>query len=124
VADDAGTRPGAEWLAVVTRATVAHFARAFTIEPVLEASVLAAPIVGVAAMHAFFQATRAMYDEIAITGQSCASSRTHLEWEGTYCLRRSHKRESTFLTAEMVIRSPDHWREADSHGSRRSRRLW
>ena len=88
MADDAAARPGAEWLAVVTQATIADFARAFTIEPVLEASVLTAPIAGVPAIHAFFQATRSMYDRIAFTREDRSDLRTYLEWEGEYRARR------------------------------------
>jgi hypothetical protein len=82
--DDHESRPGAEWLGIVVRAAVEDFARAFTIEPVLEASVIPAPIVGVADIHAFFQATRSMYDRIAFTREVRAGAQTYLEWEGEY----------------------------------------
>jgi hypothetical protein len=88
MADDPQSRPGGEWIAIVTRATLEDFARAFAIEAVLEASVLAAPVAGVANIHAFFQATRGMYDRIAFTREDRSGSRTYLEWEGEYRARR------------------------------------
>ncbi len=77
-------QPGREWLAILSRATFGDFALAFASEPVLEAAVLAAPVVGVPAIRAFFQATRGMYDRIAFTAQSGTGARTCLEWEGEY----------------------------------------
>jgi hypothetical protein len=88
MADDQRPHPGGEWFGIVTRATVGDFARAFTTDPVLEASILAAPVVGAAAVYAFFQATRSMYDRIAFTGERRSESRTYLEWEGEYRARR------------------------------------
>jgi len=76
--------PGREWLAIVSRPTLADFARAFIEAPVLEASVLASPVTGVAAMRAFFEATRAMYDVIEFTAEHPATARTCLEWRGEY----------------------------------------
>jgi len=76
--------PGREWLAIVSRPKLAEFARAFIEAPVLEASVLANPLTGVADVRAFFDATRAMYDEIEFTAEHPATARTCLEWRGEY----------------------------------------
>jgi hypothetical protein len=76
--------PGRNWLAIVSRPTLAQFAGAFIEAPVLEASVLAEPIIGAAGMRSFFEATRAMYDRIAFTAEHHAMSRTWLEWRGEY----------------------------------------
>ncbi len=76
--------PGTEWLAIVSRPTLADFARAFVEAPVLEASVPANPVMGVAAMRAFFEATSAMYDQIEFTAEHPATARTCLECRGDY----------------------------------------
>lgn len=44
--------PGQEWREILSRPTLAEFARAFAAEPVLHVSVLADPIVGVAGIRA------------------------------------------------------------------------
>lgn len=76
--------PGLDWLGIISRPTLAEFARAFAEVPVLEASVLAEPVVGAPAIRAFFEATRAMYDRIAFTSEHRGTSRTWLEWQGEY----------------------------------------
>jgi hypothetical protein len=76
--------PGRDWLAIISRPTLAEFARAFTDAPVLEASVLANPIIGAPGIRSFFEATRAMYGQIAFTAVQRAASRTWLEWRGEY----------------------------------------
>ena len=76
--------PGRDWLAILSRPTLAEFAGAFAEGAVLEASVLAAPIVGAAGIRAFFAATRAMYDDIQFTSEHRATGRTWLEWQGEY----------------------------------------
>ena len=76
--------PGRDWLAIVSRPTLAEFAGAFVEAPVLEASVLANPVIGVAATRAFFEATRTMYNGIEFTAEHHTSSRTWLEWQGEY----------------------------------------
>lgn len=75
---------GNDWLSIVTSKTVEEFARAFTTEPVLEASVLTTPMVGVAAIRTFFQATRGMYERIAFTRESRSGRQIYLEWAGEY----------------------------------------
>jgi hypothetical protein len=76
--------PGRDWLAIISRPTVEEFGRAFSEAPVLEASVLADPIIGASGIRAFFEATRAIYDRISFTAEHHASSRTWLEWRGKY----------------------------------------
>ena len=76
--------PGRDWLAILARPTLAEFARAFSKAPVLEASVLAQPIVGAAALRGYFAATRTMYEQIAFTSEYRAASSTWLEWRGQY----------------------------------------
>jgi hypothetical protein len=80
----ADNAPGRNWLAIVSSPTLAQFACAFTEAPVLEASVLADPIIGVPGIRSFFEATRAMYDRIAFTAEHRAMSRIWLEWQGEY----------------------------------------
>lgn len=76
--------PGRDWLAIISRPTLAEFAAAFVEDAILEASVLAAPIVGTPAIRAFFAATRAMYDRIRFTSEHRAAGQTWLEWQGEY----------------------------------------
>jgi hypothetical protein len=76
--------PGQDWLAILSRRTLAEFAGAFAEGAVLEASVLAAPIVGAAGIRAFFAATREMYDRIQFTSEYRAAKRPWLEWKGEY----------------------------------------
>ena len=54
--------PGQDWIAIVRRNGTNGFATAFVARPVLYASVLKAPCIGVAPIAAFFAATSAMYD--------------------------------------------------------------
>ncbi len=76
--------PGRDWLAIISRPTLAEFAGAFTEGAVLEASVLAAPIVGAPGIRAFFEATRVMYDRIQFMSEHLEAQRTWLEWQGEY----------------------------------------
>ena len=76
--------PGRDWLDVVSRTTLSDFSEAFSAEPELGASVLSTSILGAARIHAFFSATRAMYDRIAFTSETPVGDRSVLEWEGTY----------------------------------------
>jgi hypothetical protein len=76
--------PGRNWLAIISRPTLAEFAGAFSEVPVLEASVLAAPIIGAPGIRAFFEATRAMYDRIRFTSEHRVALQTWLEWRGEY----------------------------------------
>ncbi len=76
--------PGRDWLAILARPTLADFARAFSEAVVLEASVLAEPIRGAAGLRAYFETTRAMYEQILFTSEHRADSSTWLEWQGQY----------------------------------------
>jgi len=76
--------PGRNWLSIVSRPTLADFARAFVEAPLLEASVLSDAVRGVAAVRAFFNATRAMYDAIEFTAEHHGTARIGLEWRGAY----------------------------------------
>jgi hypothetical protein len=75
---------GGDWLAIISRPTLAEFAGAFAEGAVLEASVLAAPIVGAPGIRAFFEATRAMYDRIQFTSEHRVAKQTWLKWQGEY----------------------------------------
>ena len=79
--------PGYHWLEIIKRPSEEAFAAAFTRDVVLDASVASAPIVGAGAIRAFFDATRAMYDEIAFVHETRSGARTHLEWEGRFAGR-------------------------------------
>jgi hypothetical protein len=82
--DDKGHQPGHEWLEIIKRPTQDAFASAFTKNVTLEASILSAPLVGALAIRAFFDATRAMYDQIAFVHETCSETRIQLEWKGRF----------------------------------------
>jgi hypothetical protein len=75
---------GATWLEIIQRPSQEAFASAFTADIVLDTSVASAPIVGAAAIRAFFDATRTMYDQIAFVHETRSGTRIHLEWEGRF----------------------------------------
>lgn len=77
-------QPGAAWLAIVTRQTIQDFASAFCGTPVLEATVLPAPLIGTGAIYEFFRATRSMYDRIQFVQEMRSFTRICLEWEGQF----------------------------------------
>jgi hypothetical protein len=81
---DSEDRIGHGWLEIIRRPSLNTFAAAFVPDAVLEASVLKAPVVGVAAIRAFFDATRAMYDSIAFVHETRSAVRTYMEWEGQF----------------------------------------
>jgi hypothetical protein len=82
------TLPAAQaWLEIIKRPSQEAFASAFTKEAVLDGSVVSAPIVGAAAIRAFFDATRTMYDQIAFVHETRSGARTQLEWEGRFAGR-------------------------------------
>jgi hypothetical protein len=58
--------PGQDWIAVVRKNGTNEFATAFVAQPLLYASVLNAPCIGVGRIAAFFAATSGMYDTIAL----------------------------------------------------------
>jgi hypothetical protein len=74
--------PGQDWIAVLRKNGTKEFATAFVAQPMLYASVLNAPCIGVEPVAAFFAATSAMYDSIAFTHETKDGSKTCLEWEG------------------------------------------
>jgi hypothetical protein len=81
---DAGQQPGAGWLDVVHRPTLAAFCAAFGAQPVLEATAVGYPLRGVCAIFHFFGITRSMYERIAFTCETRSASTTCLEWEGVF----------------------------------------
>ena len=74
--------PGQDWIAVIRKNGTKEFAMAFVAQPMLHASVLNAPCIGVERVAAFFAGTSAMYDTISFTHETTDSSKTCLEWEG------------------------------------------
>ena len=78
------SQPGAEWLEIVSRSTLQAFSGAFSANPILEATVLAKPLLGVAAVYEFFRTTRSMYERIAFVQETRSIARAYLEWEGVF----------------------------------------
>jgi hypothetical protein len=74
--------PGQDWIAVVGKNGTSEFASAFVAQPVLHASVLNAPCIGVEPIAAFFAVTSGMYDRLAFIHETKDSSKICLEWEG------------------------------------------
>lgn len=85
---DQAPSAGQAWLEIIKRPTLETFASAFTQDVVLDTSVASAPTVGAEAVRAFFDATRAMYDQIAFVHETRSVTRTHLEWEGRFAGQR------------------------------------
>jgi hypothetical protein len=81
---DGTLQPGAAWLEIVRRPTLEEFSCAFSADPILEATVVAKPLLGVAAVFDFFCTTRSMYDRIAFVLETRTIARTYLEWEGVF----------------------------------------
>ena len=81
--ENSARKPGDEWRAIVRKNGSKEFAAAFVAEPVLYASVLNGPCVGVDAIAAFFAATTAgMYESLAFTNETVDGLKTYFEWEG------------------------------------------
>jgi hypothetical protein len=76
--------PDHGWVEIIQRPTQEVFAAAFTQDVVLDTSVASGPMVGATAIRHFFDATRAMDDAIAFVHETSSSSRTCLEWEGSF----------------------------------------
>jgi hypothetical protein len=75
---------GSKWRAIVGKSGTSEFATAFTANPVLEASVLNRPVVGIDAIGEFFVATaHGMYDSLKFTTETTDGRKTYLEWEGS-----------------------------------------
>ena len=81
---DITSQPGAAWLEIVSRPTLQEFSCAFCADPILEATVVARPLLGVTAVYEFFCTTRSMYDRIAFVQETRSVARTYLEWEGVF----------------------------------------
>jgi hypothetical protein len=82
-ADNSRQEAGSEWRAIAQKSGTREFAVAFTANPVLETSVLNGPLVGTAAVEAFFIATaHGMYDSLRFTTETNDGQKTYLEWEG------------------------------------------
>jgi hypothetical protein len=81
--ENSAPKPGDKWRAIVRKNGSKEFGAAFVAEPVLYASVLNGPWVGVDAIAAFFAATSAgMYESLAFTNETVDGLKTYLEWEG------------------------------------------
>jgi hypothetical protein len=76
--------PGAAWLEIVSRSTLQAFSSAFCADPILEAVVVARPLLGVKAIYDFFRTTRSMYEHIAFVHEIHSSTRACLEWDGVF----------------------------------------
>jgi hypothetical protein len=74
--------PGKDWIAIVRKNGSPEFAAAFVERPILRASVLCNPCLGVESIGAFFGAASSMYDTIAFTSETVDDGKTYLEWEG------------------------------------------
>jgi hypothetical protein len=85
--NDQAPPPGHAWLQIIQRPSQEAFASAFTKDVVLDTSVASGPIVGATAIRAFFDATRAMYQQIAFVHETRSVTRTHLEWQGKFAGR-------------------------------------
>ena len=81
---DSASKPGTEWLEIVSRPTVMEFARAFSPEPILEATVVANQLRGTLSIYDFFCTTRSMYERIAFVQEMRCDTRICLEWEGVF----------------------------------------
>jgi hypothetical protein len=82
--DETQAPPGAACIEIIRRPAQEAFAAAFTEDAVLDTSVASGSIVGTLAIRHFFDATRAMYDQIAFVHETRSGSRTCLEWEGKF----------------------------------------
>lgn len=76
--------PGTAWLEIVSRSSLGSFSRAFSENPILQATVLVSPIVGAPAIHEFFSATRLMFERIEFIHETRSASRACLEWDGVF----------------------------------------
>jgi hypothetical protein len=81
---ESASAPGASWLEVVGRQTLQAFSSAFSKDPILEATVVAEPLLGVDAIYDFFRASRSMYERIAFVHEIRSAARACLEWQGVF----------------------------------------
>ncbi len=75
-------QPGSGWIEIIRRKTPEAFAEAFTIDAVLDASVLKQRIEGAEKIRKVFAATSGMYESIAFTHETIDGRKTYLEWRG------------------------------------------
>jgi ketosteroid isomerase-like protein len=73
---------GQDWVEIIGRKSLDAFAAAFTVDAVLEASVLDDPVKGPSGIRSVFSATAAIYETIVFTHETTQGSKTYLEWEG------------------------------------------
>jgi hypothetical protein len=78
------TLPGAAWHDIVSRSSLQAFSSAFTARPILEAAVIATPVIGAEPIFDFFRSTRTMYDHIAFVHETRGNRRSCLEWKGAF----------------------------------------
>ena len=76
--------PGGQWLAIISRPTLAGFSAACTPDVALGLSAAEGPVAGPAAVRHLFNTTRTMYDGFAFVHEARGDSRTYLEWEGGF----------------------------------------
>jgi hypothetical protein len=107
--DNPEREAGSEWRAIVGKNSTREFAAAFAANPVLEASVLNRPMVGIGAIDAFFAATaRDMYDSLRFTTETVDGRKTYLEWEGRVSRLRSTPRLTAVTSNEPDIMGTAH----------------
>ena len=81
--DPSARKPGEDWIALVRKSGTPEFTAAFAANPVLHASVLSGPCVGIEAVGTLLGAgTGGMYDTLVFTHETVDGSKTYLEWEG------------------------------------------
>jgi hypothetical protein len=82
--DPSARKPGEDWVALVRKSGTPEFTAAFAANPVLHASVLSGPCVGIEAVTVALGAgTGGMYDALDFTHETVDGRKTYLEWEGT-----------------------------------------
>jgi len=81
--DPSARKPGEDWIGLVRKSGTPEFAAAFAANPVLHASVLSEPCVGIEAVAVLVGAgTGGMYDTLVFTHETVDGPKTYLEWEG------------------------------------------
>jgi hypothetical protein len=76
--------PGLDWLEVIGRKSREDFAKAFVERPVLEASILRSPRIGIDAISDYFDSSRQLFEQIAFVQEARTPERVFLEWEGRF----------------------------------------
>ena len=81
--DPSARKPGEDWIALVRKSGTPEFTAAFDANPVLHASVLSGPCVGIEGVAAVVGAgTGGMYDTLVFMHETVDGPKTYLEWEG------------------------------------------